>query len=154
MRARLLIVARRRLPQPRFSDIRRFCEIDGWEETKGTKGKAGDHFRYRKTLSDGRILRTKASHSNEQIGDPSLWRHIWRDQLGLESEDQFWEALATGEQVDRTAPEPAPSGPSLPAWLVNALVRQAGVPFAEVAAMSEEEARERLNEFYSRPTDE
>jgi hypothetical protein len=142
------------LPQRRFSDIRRFCEIDGWEEMKTSRGKTGDHFRYRKTLPDGRILRTRASHGNEQIGDPSLWRHIWRDQLGLESEDQFWETLETGKPVVRTAPEPAPSGPSLPAWLVDALVRQARVPFGQVAAMSEEEARERLNEFYSRPRDE
>jgi hypothetical protein len=142
------------LPQPRFSDIRRFCEIDGWEETKTTRRKTGDHFRYRKSLPDGRILRTRASHGNEQIGDPSLWRHIWRDQLGLEAEDQFWEALETREPVVRTAPEPAPSGPSLPAWLVDALVRQARVPFGQVAAMSDEEARERLNEFYSRPRDE
>ena len=139
------------MPQPRFSDLRRFCEIDGWEELKGGSGKRGDHFRYRKVLPDSRILRTKASHSDDEIGR-DLWNHVWREQLALEGEDQFWEALETGKPVDRgRADEPAPSGPSLPAWLVNNLIRQAGVSPEEVARMSEEEARERLNEFYSRP---
>jgi hypothetical protein len=141
------------LPQPRFSDLRRFCEIDGWEELEGARGKRGDHFRYRKALPDGRVLRTKASHGDDEIGR-DLWNHIWREQLALEGEDQFWEALETGKPVDRTrAGEAAPSGPSLPAWLVNSLIRQAGVPPEEVARMSEEEARERLNEFYARPID-
>jgi hypothetical protein len=139
------------LPQPRFSDLRRFCEIDGWDEQKGARGKRGHHFRYRKVLPDGRILRTKASHSDDEIGR-DLWRHIWREQLALESEDQFREALETGKPVDRIQPEEtAPSGPSLPAWLVDNLIRQAGVPPEEVSQMSEEEARERLNEFYARP---
>ncbi len=142
------------MPRPRFSDLRRFCELDGWEEQRGATGRRGDHFRYRKVLPDGRILRTKASHSDEEIGR-DLWNHIWREQLALENEDQFWEALETREPVDRTrAEEAAPSQPSLPAWLVNNLIRQAGVPPEDVAQMSEEEAREKLNEFYSRPASE
>lgn len=140
------------MPQPRFSDLRRFCEIDGWEEQTGARGRRGDHFRYRKVLPDGRILRTKASHGDDDIGR-DLWRHIWREQLGLGSEDQFWEVLQTGEPVDRFGPEEAaPAGPSLPAWLVHNLISQAGILPEEVAQMSEEEARERLNEFYSRHT--
>ena len=140
------------MPQPRFSDLRRFCEIDGWEEKGGARGKRGDHFRYRKVLPDGRILRTKVSHANEEIGR-DLWRHIWRDQLALESEDQFWEALESGKAADRTRPEEtAPSGPTLPAWLVDNLIRQAGVPLEQIAQMTVEEARERLNEFYPRPS--
>jgi hypothetical protein len=138
------------LPQPKFSDIRRFCQIDGWEEKKGASGKRGDHFRYRKVLEDGQILRTKASHSDDEIGDPSLWRRIWRDQLALESEDQFWEALESGKPVNRTRSVPAPAGPSLPGWLVDSLIRKVGMSPEEVARLTEQEARDRLNEFYSR----
>lgn len=139
------------MPQPKFSDIRRFCQIDGWEEKKGASGKRGDHFRYRKMLEDGRILRTKASHSDDEIGDPSLWRRIWRDQLALDSEAQFWEALESGRPVDRTQSAPPPAGPSLPGWLVDTLIRKAGMSLEEVAQMTEQEARDRLNEFYSQP---
>lgn len=138
------------MPQPRPSDIQRFCQIDGWEETFGATGRRGNHRRYRKFLDDGRILRTRVSHGDDEIGDPSLWRHIWRDQLGLASEDVFWDVLATGQAVDRSAAPPTPSGPSLPAWLVNKLIREVGLAPEEVAALSEHEAREQLNEFYSR----
>jgi hypothetical protein len=141
------------LPQPKFSDIRRFCQIDGWEEKEGASGKRGDHFRYRKVLEDGRILRTKTSHSDDEIGDPGLWRRIWRDQLGLESEDQFWEALASGNPVDRAESTPTPAGPSLPGWLVDSLIRKVGIAPEEVARMTEQEARDRLNEFYSQPAE-
>jgi hypothetical protein len=141
------------LPQPKFSDIRRFCQIDGWEEKEGASGKRGDHFRYRKVLEDGRILRTKTSHSDDEIGDPGLWRRIWRDQLVLESEDQFWEALASGDPVDRAESTPTPAGPSLPGWLVDSLIRKVGIAPEEVARMTEQEARDRLNEFYSQPAE-
>ena len=141
------------MPQPKFSDIRRFCQIDGWEETRGASGKRGDHFRYRKVLEDGRILRTRASHSDDEIGDPSLWRRIWRDQLALASEAQFWEALQSGEPVNRTQSALAPAGPSLPGWLVESLIRKVGMPPEEVAQMTEQEALDRLNEFYSQPSD-
>lgn len=141
------------MPQPKFSDLRRFCQIDGWEEMRGASGKRGDHFRYRKVLEDGRILRTKASHSDAEIGDPSLWRRIWRDQLALASEAQFWEALKSGEPVDRAEFAPAPAGPSLPGWLVENLIRKVGMPPEQVAQMTEQEALDRLNEFYSQPSE-
>lgn len=140
------------MPQPRFDDIRRFCEFDGWTKKSTIRRGEGDHSRFEKRLDDGTILRTRASHSNEQIGDRSLWRHIWRDQLGLESEDEFWRVLETREPAHRPRTEPErPHGPSLPAWLVDALVRQAGVPPDEVRELTEEEARQRLHDHWSEP---
>lgn len=132
------------MPQPRFGDIRRFCEVDGWEETtKKAGGKRRDHFRYRKVLDDGTILRTRASMGNDEIGDPTLWRHIWRDQLGLESEDQFWEALRTGKSVEREpaseAKPPTAAAEKKDARLYRALIDIAGLPEAEVRSMSNEE---------------
>lgn len=143
------------MPQPRPRDIKRFCELDGWEHTKTVKRKDGDHVRYRKILADGRLLRTKASHGNDEIGDPGLWRHIWRDQLGLDSEAQFWEALDTGKPVDRAPSSPErPSGPSLPAHLAGPLIKQAGLSPAALVGMTVAEAEERLADFYSRRTGE
>jgi len=137
------------LPQPKFSDIRRFCEIDGWEERGRTRGGTGDHWRYRKLLDDGTILRTRASHRGEQIRDPGVWQRIWKHQLGLESEEQFWEALRTGQPVSRGVGEQtAPTGPTIPAWIVEGLLR-AGVPETEVRQLNAREAQARLEEIWS-----
>ncbi|MGH3143873.1 MAG: hypothetical protein ACRDO9_12205, partial [Gaiellales bacterium] len=98
-----------------------------------------------------RILRTRASHSNEQIGDPGLWQRIWKEQLGLENEEQFWEALRTGERVHRvTGGQSPPEGPSIPAWVVQGLIR-AGVPEAEIRELDAESAPRRLEELWSEP---
>ncbi len=143
------------MPQPRFDDLRRFCELDGWTKKSTVRRGEGDHTRYEKRLEDGTILRTRASHSNEQIGDPSLWRRIWRDQLGLESEDEFWRVLETREPASRPSTQPQPpEGPSLPGWLVETLIRQAGLPIEQVKGLTEEEARRRLHEFWSQPRED
>ncbi len=137
------------MPQPSSRDIKRFCEIDGWEQTKTVKKKDGDHFRYRKHLDDGGLLRTRASHSKDQIGDPGLWHHIWHEQLGLASEDQFWAALKSGKPVDRSPAAPQrPQGPSLPAHLAGPLIRQVGLTVKEVAGLSVDEAEARLAAYY------
>jgi hypothetical protein len=136
------------MPKPTFADIRRFCEIDGWERTTGVRGKTGDHIRYRKVLPDGAILRTRTSHGRDRIRDAGLWRRIWKDQLGLGNEERFWEALRAREPVERgLAP---PSGPSLPGWLYRRLAVDVGVPEREIAAMSIDEARSRLSELEAR----
>jgi hypothetical protein len=144
------------LPQPTYKNLRDFCRIDGWDDLSktrpGRKGKALDHDRYEKRLDDGRILKTKVSRGRGQYGDPSLWRHIWRDQLGLESEEQFWEALRTGEPVDRGRETEAPAAkPEVPGWLQRNLIMLVGIPHEEVVAMSYDEAIARWDEFTSTP---
>jgi hypothetical protein len=138
------------VPQPRNSDLRRFCELDGWEET--TKGARNpDHTRYRKILDDGRVLRTRVSHGRDSIEDPALWHRIWRDQLGLASEEEFWNALRSGEPIDRRPQSAmAPSGPSKPGWLLNSLIFVAGLPEEEVERLTVEEATQRWLEFCER----
>ena len=138
------------MPQPRHSDPRRFCELDGWEET--TKGRRNpDHTRYRKVLEDGRVLRTRVSHGRGRIENPDLWSRIWRDQLALEDEGEFWEALRTKRPPDRgSAGPPSPAGPSKPGWLVNGLIFIAALPEEEVRALSVEEAERRWLEFCER----
>ena len=135
------------MPQPRLADLRRFCEIDGWVQT--TKGRHNpDHTRYRKILDDGRVLKTKVSHGRGSIADPALWHRIWRDQLALAEEREFWEALHTGQPVDRaTGRPPPPGGPSKPGWLVNSLIFIAGLPEQEAESLSVDEARARWLEL-------
>lgn len=141
------------MPPPTFAELVRFCEIDGWEERKSARGKTGDHVRFKKTLPDGRILLTTASRSKAQIGK-SLWAHIWRDQLALESEAQFWDALCTGRPVERGGRLAGPVKPTLPGWLVARLLGEVGLAEAELRDLTEEEGLRRLHEHWSRPPDE
>jgi hypothetical protein len=60
---------------PKWTDLKRFCENDGWELYKST-----DHDFYRKTLPDGTIKRTKISRSSKEI-PYHLWREILNRQL-------------------------------------------------------------------------
>lgn len=126
------------MPIPDKRDLKRFCEIDGWEETNARNP---DHSRYKKTLDDGGILRTKVSHGRgSACGDSALWHRIWRHQLELESEDQFWEVLSSGEPAQRGAPEPAPAQPGMAAWLFEYLIHRIEISEDEALAMEEEEA--------------
>jgi hypothetical protein len=142
------------LPPPSYDDLRRFCELDGWEELSRVRGGTGDHRRYRKVLPDGTILRTKVSHGKGEIGDPGLWRRIWREQLGLASEEEFWRALREGRGVDRGGvSQSPPAGPSIPGWVVDGLLR-AGVDGADLRGLTADEARRRLEDIWAQPRDE
>lgn len=131
------------MKHPTWDDIRRFCEVDGWEPTHGARGrKRRDHDRYVKTLPDGRILRTKASHGRDEIGDPSLVKHILRDQLEV-TEEQFWDAVDNGRAPQRGGDQPVASGrpdSSLPGWLAVNLSALVGLSDDEIFAMDEEQA--------------
>lgn len=135
------------MPPPTWNDLERFCEIDGWERREG------DHIRFRKQLDDGRILRTKVSRKGSETIGRSLWTHIWREQLALPAEEDFWETLETRNPADREplgrAERPAQRG--LPAWLWQRLTEEVGLSEEEVRTLSEEQALERLHEFWSRP---
>ncbi|MGI8750086.1 MAG: hypothetical protein ACR2J6_06000 [Thermoleophilaceae bacterium] len=126
------------MPIPDKEDLKRFCEIDGWEETNARNP---DHCRYKKTLDNGDILRTRVSHGRGPVcGDPALWHRIWRHQLELESEDQFWEVLGSGEPAQRGELEPAPEQPGMEAWLFEYLIHRIEIPEDEALAMGGEEA--------------
>lgn len=142
------------MPPPSLDDLRRFVEIDAWEELERVRGGTGDHNRYRKVLADGTILRTRVSHGSGEIGDAGLWKRIWRDQLGLESEDVFWQSLADRKPVDRgDVQPPAPSSPSIPGWVVAGLLRT-GMLEADIAALDAGEAQRLLEERWATPPPE
>lgn len=135
---------------PTFRDLKTYLERDGgWEEVPNLargRRRVGDHWRYRKTLPDGTVLRTKVSHAlDDEIG-PDLFSHILRDQLRTTME-HFRDVLA-GHAADEEAasadrPEP------FPGWLITRLLYTVGVPEAEVRQMTADEARARW-EAYTR----
>jgi hypothetical protein len=77
---------------PTRADLRRFCDLDGWDEVRSPHGRIGNYRRYEKVLADGTILQTRLSPGRRQLS-PGLWQRIWKHQLGLASPDQFWQVL-------------------------------------------------------------
>lgn len=65
---------------PKWSELKRFCDKDGWELYKNT-----DHYFYRKVMPDGTIKRTKVSRGSHQING-NLWKEILKKQLQVTEE--------------------------------------------------------------------
>ncbi len=60
---------------PKWRELKRFCENDGWRLYKDT-----DHYYYIKTDSNGNIFKTKVSKGSGEI-PKTLWKSILRKQL-------------------------------------------------------------------------
>lgn len=67
---------------PKWKDLKRFCERDGWILYKQT-----DHFYYRKQETNGNIKHTKVSMGSSEIKG-RLWQEILKKQLQV-SEEYF-----------------------------------------------------------------
>lgn len=133
---------------PTFRDLQTYLERDGgWEEVPNLargRRRVGDHWRYRKTLPDGTVLRTKVSHAlGDEIGR-DLLAHIVRDQLRTTME-HFSDVVAGRSTSEAAASEPQVE--PIPGWLVVRLIHTAGLPEAEVRGMSAEDARARWEAF-------
>jgi hypothetical protein len=76
-----------------------------------------------------------------------MWRAILRDQLCV-SEAEFWACVKAGEVPERSVVRPVGEG-AVPAQVVHALIHQARIPEADVAAMSRDEAIARLSRFWT-----
>lgn len=126
------------MPIPEKKDLRRFCDLDGWEKTEAT---SPDHDRYRKRLPDGTLLRTKVSRGRGPIvRNPGLWAKVWRHQLHLESEEEFWNALKGRRPAQRSTADAESPQPQMDSWLFEALTLTFGVEETRVRDMKPEEA--------------
>lgn len=65
---------------PRWKELKRFCDRDGWELYKDT-----DHYIYRKIDDDRNIKLTKVSKDSGEIR-PHMWREILKKQLHVTQE--------------------------------------------------------------------
>lgn len=138
-----------------YKEHQRFCELDGWTEMMTARGNSRDHIYYTKTLNDGRVLRTKISRgTDKKTYGAGMWNKVYKHELGLDSAEQFYEALKNRQPVDRTkdveADTPA-AADSLPAWLVQQLLHSAKMPEHEIAQLSEDDAMQAWNDFCTRP---
>ena len=66
---------------PKWKELKRYCESDGWELYKQT-----DHYFYRKVDDKGNVLRTKVSKGSGEI-PKQLWRRILSQQLHTTQEE-------------------------------------------------------------------
>lgn len=129
-------------------DHETFVITEGWEQVRNARGTKGSHHTtYELVIPTGEILRTRISHPPDRTSyGPGLWSHILRDQLKVTS-DEFWGCVDNKVNPDRGAPPQRPA--ALPVQLVYQLIHTVGVPEAEVARMSREEAVSRLNDYRS-----
>lgn len=72
---------------PKFGDLKRYCERDGWVLIRNT-----DHWYYEKTLLNGNVLQTKVSHATHKEIPAHLWKWILKKQLQI-SEKDFWDKI-------------------------------------------------------------
>ncbi len=115
---------------------------------RDTQGRTGTHHvTYQLPLPDGRTLRTRISRPVDRTGyGPSIWAHIFRDQLVVD-ESAFRACALDKVRPDRG--QRATPRESLPADLVHLLIHRVGLADAEVALMSNEAAIERLNQYWA-----
>lgn len=87
--------------------------------------------------------------ANTQTYGPGLWRTILSDQLCV-TEEEFW-ARVDDRQRPRRFVDDEPPTTALQAQLVFQLISEAGIPEAQVARMSLDQAVSTMSEYWSLP---
>jgi len=131
--------------RPTWGQLRRFCEGQGFRPS------TTDHTFYDKLLADGSTAGTKISFGipeTEPIPS-SLWPRVWRRQLRLRSEGEFWQGLEGGSVAYDIPATEEPSQP-LADYLLRHLRADRQWPEDQIAAASREEVQRLLNEWYGR----
>ena len=125
-----------------------FITTEGWDKVRNARSKKGSHHAtYELVTPTGEILRTRISHPPDRTTyGVELWSHILRDQLKVTG-DEFWNCVENKVLPDRGSPPQ--SAAALPAQIVYQLIHTVGVPEADVAKLSREEAVIRLNDYWS-----
>lgn len=130
--------------RPTWGQVRRFCERQGFRRS------TTDHDFYDKVLPDGSTAGTKISFGTAETETvpSSLWPRIWKRQLRLPDEEEFWRGL-DGEPVAFDTPVALEATEPLPDYLLRHLQEDRHLPEEEIAAMSRTEAQRLLNAWYS-----
>ncbi len=129
--------------RPTWGQLRQFCLIQGFKETRT------DHFHYTKVLPGRQSAGTMASFGKDGETIPAnMWRLVWKRQLRLASEEEFWKGL-DGQPVQYDLPPaPEPRQP-LPDYLQRHLREVLHWPEDRIAQTTRDEAQELLNAHYA-----
>lgn len=130
---------------PSWGEIEQFCRSDGWDLVRET-----DHSFFRKVLADGTVLETHSSFSSSKTIGANRFALILRTQLRV-SAQAFWETLRTAEAAPRPSAPLPDMPPSLPAWLIRSLKREAGLTDDDLSSLSEAAAHQLLVDHRSSP---
>ncbi len=129
---------------PRWGQLREFCLKQGYRET------VTDHFRYLKVLPDRSTSGTMISKGRDGETIPSgMWQLVWRRQLRLAREEEFWRGLS-GEAVRYAIQEEPEGDEPLPPYLRRFLETVLHLDESEIRRMTRDQAQALLNAHYSR----
>ncbi len=134
---------------PTWDDVAAFLAADGWRELPNRGGSRLRHVFYEKVLQDGHVLQTHISHSGQRTMSPGRFSSILRHDLEV-SKNDFWECVRTGQPVNR--PVPAEEAPvEHDAGVVAVLVGELHMSTQEIEALTPEQARQTVNDYWSQP---
>ena len=120
--------------RPTWGEVRRFCEQQGFAKRET------DHTFFDKTFPGGETAGTKISRGvDSETLTKARWTLVWRRQLRLKSEDDFWGGLE-GATVAYDIPVPPAPPESLPDYLHRFLASVRHLTEDEIAALSKDEA--------------
>jgi hypothetical protein len=134
---------------PTWREVAEFCLRNGYETDERSH-----HTYYTREPIAGFISQTYLSRGagNARVPTPQ-WSRVWRDQLRLKSESDFWQGL-NGEVYHYDLPPtpyaPEPMRPHLARFLHDTLY----YTDEQIASISPEEAQRMLDAYYSRPPPE
>lgn len=129
--------------RPTWGQVRQFCIAQGYEERRG------DHDRYIKVIAARFTSGTMISHGADNETVPSqMWRLVWKRQLLLVSEEEFWKGL-DGHPVQYDVPPPPEPQRPLPEYLQRHLRDVLHWPEDRIAQTRRDEAQELLNAYYA-----
>ncbi len=128
----------------------RFCEIEGWQEGRNSRGKPTQHhITYELLLDDASVLRTRISRpANTEVYGKSMWSHILSDQLHV-TEAEFWDCVDNKNPPRRNSAPGSSDSITLPAQLAYQLVHSLKLTNAQIASLTLEEAMRLLAEYWA-----
>ncbi len=137
---------------PTYRELRKFVEVEGWENKDKLSHKSGgDHRRYVFTTPTGERLFTRISHGIGEYKDPDLFQQFLREQLQI-GETAFWNAVDRGQiPVRPVSPPKIETGVSIDAKLAKNLIQKVKLTPTQLVGMTQEQAVEHWQKWLSKP---
>ena len=136
---------------PSWGDVGQFLAADGWRQKPAGErgGRRQSHVFFEKHLPDGQILQTHISHDRSSTISPGRFGMVLRDQLEVSRAD-FWEAIRSGEPVDRPVATDNEKAVEHEPWVITVLVGELHMTAGEIEKLTEQGAIELVHEHWSR----